>query len=320
MIDDNPNGADSDDEAREPVVEGDELDELHDSIFGPTNLGAGKRYERLVALIFVTLGERVVRFNVRAPGPGKKAVHQIDVWLDRDEGEQHVIVECKHWSGSVGKGELDTLVGVRTQLEAQGAIVVTTVGYTQGARDVALDEGVDLMIARHFRDPEDWEGRIKEIHLRGTYRYSSVEDVVFRAADPAERDSLDDEDREFGPVPSDDRFVDSEGRPKESIGEVIDSVPQATELGKHPRSVTLAPDRFLLLPSGRRLRVRALDWTEVVEEFSDEHRIGPRSDAQALVLEVDPETGEETDRRAIFDHELRRLSLDEDGNVRRIGP
>jgi hypothetical protein len=55
------------------------LDELHESIFGPTDLGPGKRYERLVALIFATLGEKVVPQDVRAAGPGKRTKHQIDV-------------------------------------------------------------------------------------------------------------------------------------------------------------------------------------------------------------------------------------------------
>lgn len=311
--------ADLDRDSEEPVVEGDELDELHDSIFGPTTLGAGKRYERLVALIFATLGKRVVRYNVHASGPGKKTVHQIDVWIERDDGEdQRIIVECKHWSESVGKGELDTLVGVRTQLEAHSALVVTTVGFTKGARDVAHDEGIGLILVTRFRDPEDWEGRVKEIHLRGTYRYSNVEDVSFRAADPRERDALDEHDRELGPVLSEERFVDSEGLPQESIGEVIDSIPQATDLGRHSRSVQLSPGRYFELPSGRRLRVRALDWTEVVGEFNTDHHIGPRSQAQALVREVDPENGEETDRRAIFDHQLRQLRIDEGGNVRTI--
>jgi hypothetical protein len=64
--------------------------------------------------------------------------------------------------------------------------------------------------------------------------------------------------------------------------------------------------------------VRALEWNEIVGQFHTEHRIGPPSPAQALVREIDPETGEETSKRAIFDHQLRRLRIDDEGNVRRI--
>ncbi len=305
-------------DVEEPIVVGDELDELHESIFGPSDLGPGKRYERLVALIFATLSEKVVRHDVKAAGPGKRTKHQIDVWIERDGKEQLVIVECKHWAETVGKEALDKLVGVRTQLKAAGALIVTAIGFKKGARDVAFDEGIGLILVTRFRDPEDWEGRVKEIHLRGTIGYSEVDNLSFRAADPDERDALDEEDREFGPILSEDRFLDSEGTPQEIIGELIDSIPQATDLGTHARSLPLEPNRFFELPSGRRLRVRALEWDEIVGQFNTEQRIGPRSQAQALVREVDPESGDETDRRAIFDHQLRRLRIDDDGNVRSI--
>jgi Holliday junction resolvase len=305
-------------EPEEPVVVGDELDELHESIFGPTDLGRGKRYERLVALIFATLGEKVVRHDVRAAGPGKRTKHQIDVWIERDGEERLVIVECKHWAEEVGKEALDKLVGVRTQLEAAGALIVTTVGFTKGARDVAFDESIDLIRVTRFRDPEDWEGMVKEIHMRGTIGYSEVDNLSFRAADPSELKDLSEGDREFGPISSEDRFLDSRGKPQESIGELIALIPQATDLGTHSRSLPLEPDRFFGLPSGRRLRVRALEWDEIVDEFNTEHRAGPRSQAQALVREVNPETDEATSKRAIFDHQLRRLRIDDDGNVRRI--
>lgn len=305
-------------EREEPVVVGDELDELHESIFGPTDLRPGKRYERLVALIFATLGERVVRHDVREAGPGKRTKHQIDVWIERDGTEQHVIVECKHWADEVGKEALDKLVGVRTQLEAAGALIVTTVGFTSGARDVAFDEEIGLVRVTRFRDPEDWEGMVKELRGRGTIGYSEVDNLVVRAADPDELQDLEEEDREFGPFLGEERFFDAEGVLKESISELIDSIPQATDLGTHARSLQLAPDRFFELPSGRRLRVRALEWDEIVGQFYTEHRIGPPSPAQVLVREIDPETGEETSKRAVFDHQLRRLRIDDDGNVRRV--
>ncbi|HVQ59575.1 MAG TPA: restriction endonuclease [Solirubrobacterales bacterium] len=305
-------------EPKEVVVAGDELDELHESIFGPTDLGPGKRYERLVALIFATLGEKVVHHDVKAAGTGKRTKHQIDVWIERDGEEQLVIVECKHWKEEVGKEALDKLVGVRTQLDGAGAVIATTVGFTRGARDVAFDEGIGLIRLTRFRDPEDWEGMVKEIRGRGTIGYCEFDNISVRAADPDELEKLEEEDRQFGPFLGEERFLDAEGVLRESIGELIDSIPQARDLGTHARSLQLEPDRFFELRSGRRLRVRALEWDEVVGQFHTEHRIGPRSPAQALVREIDPETGEATSRRAVFDHQLRRLRIDDDGNVRRI--
>ncbi len=305
-------------EPEEPVVVGDELDELHESIFGSSDLGPGKRYERLVALIFATLGEKVVRHDVRAAGPGKRTKHQIDVWIERDGEEQLVIVECKHWAEEVGKEALDKLVGVGTQLEADGALIVTTVGFTKGARDVAFDEKIGLIRVTRFRDPEDWEGMVKELRGRGTIGYSEIDNLSVRAADPDEVEELEEEDRQFGPFLGEERFLNAEGALKESISELIDSIPQATDLGTHARSLQLEPDRFFELPSGRRLQVRALEWDEIVSQFHTEHRIGPRSPAQALVREIDPEAGEATSKRAVFDDQLRRLRIDDDGNVRRI--
>ncbi len=299
-------------------VVGNELDELHESIFGPSDLGPGKRYERLVALIFATLGEKVVRHDVRVAGPGKRTNHQIDVWIERNGREQLVIVECKHWAEEIGKEALDKLVGIRAQLEAAGALIVTTIGFTKGARDVAFDEGIGLIRVTRFRDPEDWKGMVKELRGRGAIRYSEFDNITVRAADPDELEELEEEDRQFGPFLGEERFLDAEGAAKESIGELIDSIPEATEIGRHPRSLQLEPDRFFELPSGRRLRVRALEWDEVVGQFHTEHRVGPHSPAQVLVREIDSRTGETTSKRAVFDHQLRRLQIDDDGHVRRI--
>lgn len=303
----------------EPVVEEpDALDDLHDSLFGPSDLAPGKRYERLVAVIFGTLGERVVRYDVRESGPGRRTKHQIDVWIEREGREQLVVVECKHWKEDVGKGVLDTLVGIRNQLEAAKAIAVTTVGFTKGARDVAFDEGIDLVLMTRFRDPEDWSGLVKEIRMSGTTRYSSADDPVFRAVDPEEAQQLPEEDQEFGPLTSEDRLLDGTGAPRESLGELIDSIKPAQAPGEYSRAVDLPDDRYLELPSGYRISVRSLEWTETVSEATTNHIIGPRSDPQLLVRQISPETGEPTDKRAVFDHQLRRWRIDEEGTLRAV--
>lgn len=68
--------------------------------------------------------EQVVH-NTTASAPGKRAEHQLDVVGRHPSGQiERLIVECKDWDRTVGKSTLDTLVGVRDQLNADAAAVI----------------------------------------------------------------------------------------------------------------------------------------------------------------------------------------------------
>jgi len=118
------------------------IEDLHEAAFGFRPAKPGTAYERLGAVVLATLGWQDVQHDTLAAGEGRLTEHQLDVTARHPAGEiRRLIIECKDWNAEVGKGVLDTLVGVRTQLGADAAAaVVTTVGYTEGAVTVAVDE------------------------------------------------------------------------------------------------------------------------------------------------------------------------------------
>ncbi len=73
-------------------------------------------------------------------------------------------MECKGWNRTVGEATLNELVGVRTQMGADAAMVITTEGFTAGATAVAVDEDIALVRLRPF-DPENPVPYVKTITL-----------------------------------------------------------------------------------------------------------------------------------------------------------
>jgi hypothetical protein len=142
------------------------VDDLHEAMFGFRPSGLGKCYERLAAIVFAHLGWADVVFDTIRGVPGRRAKHQIDVTARLANGQtERAIIECKDWDKGVGKATLDALVGIRTQLRADLAIVVTTERYTRGARAVAVDEGV-MMLRLQPIDPDDLPDYVRSASVK----------------------------------------------------------------------------------------------------------------------------------------------------------
>ena len=128
-------------------------DELHESVFGFRPEKKGEAYERLAAVVLAVLGWQDVTHDVRERPEGKRALHQLDVTAKHPDGRiLQFVVECKDWNRIVGKGTVDALVGVRSQIGADAAAVVTTKGFTRGARSVAADEDIALVLLTPFSE------------------------------------------------------------------------------------------------------------------------------------------------------------------------
>src|SRR5437868_7095714 len=112
----------------------DEIAALHGDLFEFVPPKAGTAYERIAALVLATLGWQNVAHDVSEQPVGRCAEHRLDVVAHDSAGVVgRLIVECKDYSKTVGEGTLNTLVGVREQLGAKAAAVVTTKGFTAGA-------------------------------------------------------------------------------------------------------------------------------------------------------------------------------------------
>ncbi len=66
--------------------------------------------------------------------------------LCRDDGGNKVCVQCKKYSKPVGVSAVQEVIGARGFYGCSRAIVVTTVGYTPSARQLADRNGVELTI------------------------------------------------------------------------------------------------------------------------------------------------------------------------------
>ena len=169
---------------------------------------------------------------------GKAANHQIDVyWKFELNGiEYETVVQAKDWNQTVNQGELLKFKAVLDDLPGSPVgIFVTRTGYQSGASDYAKSQGIKLYELREPTD-NDFEGRIKEIHVRMNFRIPQVSqeqpvlDVEWAKAEK-KRHNLSDEDLtvQLGGMANEIYFKDSKGNPKLSFHDASNQlVDQAT--------------------------------------------------------------------------------------------
>jgi hypothetical protein len=109
-----------------------------------------RSYESIVQGIFQLLYDQHLVHNVRVRRnvtlQGKSGPHQIDVyWKFEIGGVPHeVIVQAKHWSKAVDKGELLKFKAVIDDFPGSTGVFVTKKGYQRGAREYASKNGITL--------------------------------------------------------------------------------------------------------------------------------------------------------------------------------
>lgn len=144
------------------------IDNIYNEYIAEEKLKQGTKYEKLAAVVFKTLNQNdVVIHDLILRGDGKKTGHQIDVTV-RSRGSnvvKRILIECKDYDSKVGISIVRDFFGAISQIKPDKAFVVTTQGYTKGARTFAEDEGIILAILKGFKE-EDWKGRIKTVHIK----------------------------------------------------------------------------------------------------------------------------------------------------------
>ena len=155
-------------------------------------------YEQAVTKFYAAIGEpkglAKVVWNQRLVSKSGKP-YQIDVLVKSSNGLQSVraAIECKYLNRKVGR---DTVSAFATTIEDVGVekgVIVTTVGFTDGATMLARDKNISLVEMRQPTE-DDWKGRIKVIHLTTNLlvpEFSDIE-VIQDAplADDSERNFL----------------------------------------------------------------------------------------------------------------------------------
>lgn len=104
-----------------------------------------------------------INHNILVEGiSGQK--HQIDVfWEYNLAGVVHkVAIECKNYNKRVSVGKVRDFSGVLRDIPNTIGIMLTTIGYQEGAIKYADTYGINLMVLRNPIE-SDWEGRLKKI-------------------------------------------------------------------------------------------------------------------------------------------------------------
>jgi hypothetical protein len=259
-------------------------------------------------------GWQDVIHNVRERPEGKRARHQLDVTAKHPDGHiARLIVECKDWDKTVGKGTLDALVGVRKQVGADATAVVTTKGFTRGARSVAADEGVALVLLTPFSEnPINYVKTIKlEIKPFGPPEFSDFDIELM----PDHGLALD---QPFSiKMRGDDRLRRLDGTPAETVMEVLRSQAGPLEAGVFQRRAAFEDGRLAKGTDGSAIPIAALVWSEasVAGEpmvISDQAKGEP-----LLVLQHLDENGQVASGRVVVDRDLFAWEIDQHGNVSR---
>ena len=127
-------------------------------------------YQQLVNLDVVRTTK--VQHDVKLEGrSGQK--HQIDVYWEYEiAGNKHsVAIECKNYNTLVTIGKVRDFKGVLDDLNGVNGIMVTKVGYQEGAKKYAQEYGISL---KELRTPRYGETIIGEIenHIHYEVRYT----------------------------------------------------------------------------------------------------------------------------------------------------
>jgi hypothetical protein len=287
-------------------------DDLHGRIFGFTPAKSGTAYERLAAVVLAGLGWESVKHETKLRPEGRRAQQRLDVTATHPDGSiRHLLVECKDWNKEVGKGTMDALVGVRDQAGFDAAMAVTTIGFTSGAVDVAVDEDVAMVILREHR-PEDQGRFVRRVEAELKFFFPSFDsfDLVLAESDLPVGKKL------IFSLGEDDRLTHLDGTPAETLREVLESNAGALprEPGDFERSADFADGRLIAAQDGTAVPISALKWIERIDETT-ETVVAEGKGEPCLVLEQLDQNGEPEQARLVVDQALYAWDIGGDGTV-----
>ncbi|MCZ2258263.1 restriction endonuclease [Sporosarcina sp. G11-34] len=135
---------------------------MYDEHIAEEKLKQGTKYGKLASVVIKTLNKNdVVIHDLTLRGDSKKTGHQIDVVVHSlgSNVSKGILIEWKDNDSKVGISIVGDFFGAVSQINPDEAFVVTTKGYTKGARSFAEDEGIKLAMLRGFKE-QDCEGKI----------------------------------------------------------------------------------------------------------------------------------------------------------------
>jgi hypothetical protein len=287
-----------------------DIDQLHQEIFGYIPNKCGTAYERISAIVLAMLGWEGVIHNIEEQPAGRQAVHQLDITATDPQGEiKRLLVECKDWNRKVGQGTVNTLVGVRNQIGADAAVILTTEGFKRGAVNVAVDEDIALIRlaayvpAKHGRN---FATRISVTMKMYTPVHSDFDIELASSVNVDEELQVK--------LTGADHLLYADGTPAERIFDVLRANASPMEEGAFRQRADLPPGRFVPSIEGPAIEIRALTWTETnhLRTFEDVHEA---EGTPVLFMEQLNDKGEGESGQLLVSEKLFAWDIDNQGNV-----
>ncbi|HEY2632290.1 MAG TPA: restriction endonuclease [Solirubrobacteraceae bacterium] len=292
------------------------IDELHAELFGWQPEKIGIEYERLATMLIAVLGLHDWAHEAIECTVDRRTKHQLDIATRNPAGEvRHLLIECRDLDKTVDKPTIDGLVDLRTQTGADVIAAVTTKGFTDDARSLAAEEGVNLVCLHPF-SKEDVDGFTKRIEMTFVFyapAYSDF-DIGFMSNNRPIRGvqfqiALDE----------DHHLLNLDGSPAETVSEILGTSDPPMKEGAFRQRATFQEGRLLQVVGGDPIAISALEWTETV-----------RRDAHTTVIETDGDPvlvverlGDDScvlSKRMVVDDDLYAWELDGEGGVIHRGP
>jgi restriction endonuclease len=235
-----------------------DIDQLHERLFGYVAGKPGTAYERIGAVVLATFGWESLIHDIKERPQGRKALHQLDITARDPKGEiKRLLVECKDWNREVGQGTVNALVGVRDQIGADAAVILSTEGFKRGAMNVAIDENIALVRLAAY-DPAKY----------GT-NFATRIAITAKPLAPPERSDFDVEVADAHgrtevtiQLTGDDHLLLADGSPAERIQDIVERHMSPAQEGQFRRRAELPAGRFIPTVDGEPVELRVLSWTE----------------------------------------------------------
>lgn len=297
-------------ESDAPTPEPNAIDRLHHELWGFVPALGGEAYERLTAVVLAVLGWSEVKQQSHEKRDGARALQRLDVVARHPSGEQRrLIVQCKHYGKTVGKEDVDTLIGVGKQVGDVDLAIITMKGFTSGARDAAVDENVAMVLLKPYDPTDETINFVREIEV--TMNFTSPPVVT----------SLQ---FELGPVEGDvpqspiqvntlDPLEHQDGTEAEPLAHFIDQG-SAKQVGEFDRRFELPNSRWLRASATGRVQIRAVAWHERIDAASNTVRIKGKGEPKLVVQQLD-EYLKATSGRLVVDADLFAWDLDDENNI-----
>jgi hypothetical protein len=191
--------------------------------------------------------------------------------------------------------------------------VVTTVGYTRGARDVACDENVLMLRIRPYEPAEDGDAFVREVIITVIPFQPPVVTSFNLEVTKIEGNMQNGEYAIEAVLERDD------GSPAESLAELMYTDIDTFNVGEFDRRVVPAEARWLPSATGR-ARIGALSWHDVITADDPiETRTTGKGEPVLVVQRIEPD-GSVSAGRLVIDRQLFAWDLDDERHVVPRGP